>query len=94
MRTSTPHHLALYYFDSCPYCQRVLVLLPKWKTHVELRDVLAHENYAQELIDQGGLDQVPCLRITLENGAVQWLYESLDIIDYLEGLEEQARVSA
>ena len=37
----------------------------------------------QLLIDQGGKGTVPCLRIE-ENDQVTWMYESSDIIDYLE----------
>ena len=36
------------------------------------------------MIEQGGKRQVPCLRISNEDGKVEWLYESKDIKHYLE----------
>jgi len=39
--------------------------------------------HRDNLIDGGGKSQVPCLRIESEDGAVQWMYESRDIINYL-----------
>jgi glutathione S-transferase len=40
------------------------------------------EQYRQELLEQGGKVKVPCLRIE-QDGQVKWLYESNDIIAYL-----------
>jgi len=37
-----------------------------------------------DLIAGGGKGQVPCLRIEHENGSVEWMYESVDIIRYLQ----------
>ena len=49
---------------------------------IEIRDTLEESKYHQELLAGGGMTQVPCLRI--ENGdSVQWMYESADIIKYL-----------
>ena len=36
------------------------------------------------LINQGGQAKVPCLRITDTAGNTQWLYESGEIIKYLQ----------
>jgi glutathione S-transferase len=38
--------------------------------------------FNKELIQKGGKKQVPCLKI-IENGQESWLYESGDIIKYL-----------
>ncbi|WP_193678902.1 MULTISPECIES: glutathione S-transferase N-terminal domain-containing protein, partial [Gammaproteobacteria] len=38
----------------------------------------------QALLEGGGKVKVPCLRIE-ENGQVRWMYESSEIIAYLEG---------
>ncbi len=43
-----------------------------------------HPKNKAELIAGGGKKQVPCLRIDSENGDVQWMYESDDIIHYLK----------
>ncbi|WP_189484249.1 glutathione S-transferase N-terminal domain-containing protein, partial [Alishewanella tabrizica] len=43
--------------------------------------------FRSELQQQGGKVTVPCLQITPDNaetGQVQWLYESKDIIAYLQ----------
>ena len=40
--------------------------------------------YREELIREGGKRTVPCLKITNEDQSVTWMYESGDIINYLE----------
>ncbi|HBH35017.1 MAG TPA: glutaredoxin, partial [Gammaproteobacteria bacterium] len=40
--------------------------------------------WGEELRLQGGKYQTPCLKITDSDGSVQWMYESKDIIDYLD----------
>ena len=77
-------HLSLYYFETCPYCVRVLDVLEEMKLLLEMRQILNEEAYARELVAEGGIDQVPCLRIVHPDGRVEWMYESLDIIDYLK----------
>jgi glutathione S-transferase len=78
--------LALYHFDSCPYCVRVLRTLKRLDLQIELRNARL-PFYQQELSLLGGRYQTPCLRIEKsEDGQkAQWLYESADIIRYLEG---------
>jgi glutaredoxin 2 len=76
--------LALYYYDACPFCQRVLQVVPSLKhLSVELRNTLSDSKYKEELVREGGRLMVPCLRIEV-SGKVQWMYESLDIIQYLK----------
>lgn len=77
--------LALYHFASCPFCVRVRQWLKQQGLELEQRDVLVQSEYRQELFAGGGKTQVPCLRIEQANGEVEWLYESMDIIRYLEG---------
>ena len=50
---------------------------------VELRNINQTPKYKEELIEQGGKRTVPCLRIE-EHNEVTWLYESSDIVKYLE----------
>jgi hypothetical protein len=38
-----------------------------------------------ELLAGGGRLKVPCLRVVDAAGGESWMYESKDIIDYLEG---------
>ena len=72
----------LYQFPSCPFCQRVLRYLREAGVDMPLKDTLADPIAYRELVEGGGDSQVPCLRIQDASG-VRWLYESLDIIDYL-----------
>ena len=72
--------LELYKFDSCPYCIRVMKAIKKsGRTDVEMKDIHKNPEDRDTLILVGGKEQVPCLFI---DG--QPLYESLDIIDWLE----------
>ena len=50
---------------------------------LELRSTSDRDN-AKALMQGGGKTQVPCLRIEHENGRVEWMYESNDIIQYLK----------
>lgn len=74
---------ALYHHRACPYCAKVVSRLDLNKIGVELRDIRKDPIHAKALIKGGGKQQVPCLRIALEGGDAQWLYESDEIIRYL-----------
>lgn len=50
---------------------------------IPLKEILLHPNNKSELIAGGGKGQVPCLRVEKQNGSVEWMYESVDIIRYL-----------
>ncbi len=76
--------LALYYTPTCPYCLRVLNVLPELSIKIELKNIARSNLFRQELIKQGGKSQVPCLRISKTPDDVTWLYESLDIIRFLK----------
>lgn len=77
-------HLALYKFDSCPFCQRVQDALRRLGATVEQRDIRSHEAHREELVAATGRTTVPVLRIEQTDGKVQWLPESLDIVRFLE----------
>ena len=72
----------LYESPICGFCQRVRRFLDQAGIHVEGRDTLRDPEARRELIAGGGRATVPCLRIE-RDGQVTWLYESLDIIEYL-----------
>ena len=72
----------LYQFPSCPFCQRVHRYLRESGIELPQKNILEDDAAYRELVEGGGESQVPCLRIEDEKG-VRWLYESLDIIDYL-----------
>ena len=78
------HQLALYQFNACPFCIKVRRAMKRYSLNIELRDAKNNEAFRHELLEQGGRIKVPCLRITNEDGSVGWMYESNDIIRYLE----------
>lgn len=75
--------LALYQFFACPFCIKTRRAMHKLNLPIEKRDASHGSPYREELLNEGGKVQTPCLRIE-ENGEVKWLYESSDIIRYLE----------
>ena len=77
-------NLALYQFHACPFCIITRRTMRKLGLNIELRDALNDPQWEQELIEQGGKRQVPCLRINKEDGKVEWLYESSEIKGYLQ----------
>ena len=77
-------HLALYQFRTCPFCIRVRQTMRRLSLPVELRDARNDDRYRQELLEGGGEVKVPCLRISEADGTVRWMYESDDIIAWLE----------
>lgn len=72
----------LFYFFTCPYCWVVRVYLCCRGIRITLRESLFSSSSSDELIAGGGKYQVPCLRIEHENGEIEWMYESMDIIRY------------
>lgn len=76
--------LALYYFPACPFCVVVLDVLEQLDVTIELRNIFADPQWRQELIEGGGRKTVPCLRIEDEAMNVTWMYESRQIIHYLQ----------
>ena len=72
----------LYQYDTCPFCHRVRHFLQSVGLEMPMKDILNDREAFLELIQGGGRQTVPCLRIKNADG-VAWLYESRDIIDYL-----------
>ncbi len=71
--------LTLYYFEPCPYCQKVLRFMNEKKITIPIKDIHKDLQARDELIRIGGRGQVPCLVIDEKA-----LYESDDIIKWLE----------
>lgn len=76
--------LTLYQYEACPFCVKVRRSMKRQAVSIATRDVKRSESAKQELLAGGGNLKVPCLRIDLGEGGYQWMYESGDIIDYLE----------
>jgi glutathione S-transferase len=79
-------HLSLYHYPSCPYCQRVRRAADELGIALELRDIHAQPGRLGELLAATGRRTVPVLRIEHEDGKVEWLPESRDIIEYLRDM--------
>jgi glutaredoxin len=75
--------LVLYQYEACPFCVKVRRTMKRLNLHIELKDAKKVKAFADELVQGGGQLQVPCLRITEATGEVHWMYESSDILEYL-----------
>ncbi len=76
--------LALYHFPTCPFCLKVRRTMRRLSLNIELRDAQHDPVHRQALLAGGGKVQTPCLLIPDSNGQTAWLYESNDIIAWLE----------
>ncbi|MBW8184849.1 glutathione S-transferase N-terminal domain-containing protein [Shewanella nanhaiensis] len=79
-------NIQLYYFNTCPYCIKVLLAIKMMGVDLVQKNIHSSANHKAELIEGGGKKQVPCLRIE-EGAGVRWLYESNDIIEYLKSVK-------
>lgn len=76
-------NMALYQFNACPFCTKTRRTFHRLNLEIETRDAINNQQHRAELLEQGGKIKVPCLNIN-ENGTSKWLYDSSDIIQYLE----------
>ena len=76
-------NLVLYQFKQCPFCVITRRTMHRLALDIEKRDARNDPKWNEELINEGGKYQVPCLKITAEDGAVEWMYESSLINKYL-----------
>lgn len=74
--------LSLYYTPTCPYCHRVLRAVKGLGIDLTLCDISDDIKAFKALRNGGGRTTVPCLRIDHADGT-QWLYESMDIVAFL-----------
>ena len=74
---------SLYQFEACPFCVKVRRTIKRQSLKIELRDAKNNEEHKAALLAGGGRVKVPCLRID-ENGETTWMYESSDIMAFLE----------
>ncbi len=78
-----PSGLSLYGFPQCPYCRRVLAAIDELGLDIPLRNTLIDDAHGDALYEAMGRGTVPVLRIEGEDGKVDWLPESADIVRYL-----------
>lgn len=75
--------MSLYQHFACPFCIKTRRALHRLNLPIEKRSVNAGSANRADLESLGGKIQVPCLRVQ-ENGKDVWMYESSEIIRYLE----------
>lgn len=76
--------LALYQFETCPFCVKTRRAMRRLGLSIETRDARRDPQWRQQLLREGGRLQAPCLYIPDGDGEARWMYESNDIIAYLE----------
>ncbi len=77
--------ITLYQYKACPFCVKVRRSMKRQSLPIETRDAKRCATAKEELLAGGGKLKVPCLKIDDGKGKVNWMYESKDIIEYLEG---------
>ena len=74
--------LSLYQLRACPFCVKTRRAIHALGVDIEMRDINKDSQYREQLQQGGGQIKVPCLRIEDSNN-VRWMYESDEIIAYL-----------
>jgi glutaredoxin len=71
---------SLFELPACPFCVKTRRECKRLGLAIKTFNMKTDSQAKQLLEQEGGKYQVPCLRITADNGSEQWLYESSDII--------------
>ncbi|MDR7869741.1 MAG: glutathione S-transferase N-terminal domain-containing protein [Tissierellaceae bacterium] len=71
--------LKFYYMAHCPFCKKVMQYMDRNGIEIEMLDIKADPQNQKDLIEIGGIDQVPMLLIDGNP-----LYESDDIIQWFK----------
>ena len=82
---------SMYQFHACPFCVKVRRQIRKYSLDIEYRDAKNNIDHKEELVREGGVHKVPCLRIDHTGIETEWLYGSANIISYLQS---ELRLSA
>lgn len=80
-RNQPADYLILYSFENSPYCRKVRERLCELNLDYEVRNVAKKSSRRPELVERGGTMMVPYLA---DPNTGKELYESDDIVDYLE----------
>jgi glutaredoxin len=84
--------LALYQFNTCPFCIKVRQEMRRLSLPIERRDAQNNLKNRADLMQGSGATKVPCLRISDETGQSRWLNDSGAIVAYLRERFEPATV--
>ncbi len=76
-------NMTLYHYKTCPFCIKVRRHTKRLSLNIKTRDAQHDEASRAQLLTGGGVVKVPCLKVTNEAGEDRWMYESNDIIHYL-----------
>ncbi len=85
--------MALYHYKTCPFCIKVRRHTKRLSLNIETRDAQHDPTNRTQLLTGGGALKVPCLKVTNEAGEDHWMYESSDIIHYLNAQFGQEQFS-
>ena len=77
-------NLVLYQFKTCPFCIKVNRNNRRLALNIETRDAQHNPTHREELLHGGGQIKVPCLKIIDDKGNDSWMYESDEILSYLQ----------
>ena len=75
--------LALYQFNTCPFCIKVRQEMRRLSLPIDKRDAQHNAVNRDELLQGSGATKVPCLKITDSSGQTRWLQDSGEIVAYL-----------
>jgi glutaredoxin len=75
--------LALYQFNTCPFCIKVRQEMRRLSLPIEKRDAQHNAAHREELVQSSGATKVPCLKISQANGETRWLQDSNAIVAHL-----------
>ncbi len=76
--------MTLYHFRMCPFCVKVRRTIKRLSLDIETLDALRDAPAREQLLAGGGKIKVPCLKVTNQQGSETWMYESADIVRYLQ----------
>jgi len=77
-------NMTLYQFKTCPFCIKVRRAIKRQSLNIELLDAQHDNQHRSQLMQGGGQVKVPCLKVVDDKGNANWLYESNQIIRYLQ----------
>ncbi|WP_086930300.1 glutaredoxin family protein [Agarilytica rhodophyticola] len=86
-------HITFYYRRECPFCVYVKRFLLKNDITVNERNISSDRSALKKLVKEGGKQQVPAITIEHENGKVEWLYESQDIVDRIAAIAKKMQAA-
>jgi glutaredoxin len=84
--------ISLYQFFACPFCVKTRRAIHALNVNIESRDINKNLHFRTELQENAGKVKVPCLRIE-ENDEVRWMYESNDIIEFIQNRVSNAGIT-